>query len=269
MSKLCGLSFLFILALSFVAKARETTAFEIRAKAQSEVYKEKVRQSESYQRLYPMCSEAFDLKRLIYVYSSASQVMNLASLNTSEYQNISSSGSGVSSLLNKDLNSEALFVAFEDCGLSGKDRDYFIMSLLTLDISGKLLGASGAIGIYKVSKKVFSMLYKKNPFLTRLLAGTAIGSNIYYLMNSEAAHKDSGSSQKIKVDEQVAAQRYDLTDHKKAVEDLKQSVLVILNNEISDIDIQISKLDSSQDTEVQNLMRRKYNLEIKKQAINL
>lgn len=253
----------------------------LRMKAQEETQKQVIRQSESYKRLFKMCSTSGDLSRLIYVYGSVSQTVNLGLLNGSEVTRMLHDKSGLSAMLAYDLSQDGLFLATADCGMTQDQRDYFVMSLITLDLSGKLLGAAGVVGIYKATTAIMSFIRSKSVLAQRLISasGIAYGAFQFYRQLSPESVKVYKQEHPEVLTEDSILDHFNIEKIKEETSQLKISVLASLDREIFEIDQKLANLElssqhnselarTSRAEAVSQLLARRANLESKKQVLS-
>lgn len=250
---------------------------DMRMRAQEETQKQVIRQSESYKRLFKMCSTSGDLSRLIYVYGSVSQTVNLGLLNGSEVTRMLHDKSGLSAMLAYDLSQDGLFLATADCGMTQDQRDYFVMSLITLDLSGKLLGAAGVVGIYKATTSIMSFIRSKSVLAQRLISasGIAYGAFQFYRQLSPESVKVYKQEHPEVLTEDSILDHFNIEKIKDETAQLKMSVLASLDREILEIDQKLTNLElnseidkSSRAEAVNQLLVRRANLESKKQVLS-
>ncbi|MDG0817715.1 hypothetical protein [Bdellovibrio svalbardensis] len=224
-----------LLPLSSMAASTEEVrqAVLMRQKALEMTRLQNLRVTDTYQRIFKICSVGLEYSKLAYVYESVKQTVNLGSFDTNEYNRIFANKLGISSMLAHDLRHDAFFVATNDCRLTQDQRDYFVMSLITLDLSGKLLGAVGVYGVFKASSAAYKTLRElsKTAFYALTSSGAVLAVfNFYQQLTGDAQNSEPTEEQAQSTKEQIQ-QHFDLNGLQSETLDIQQQVLQILNAE--------------------------------------
>lgn len=179
------LFFVFLLASSgaVASSGANSKAFEYLLNQYEEVELIRLRSLDSYKRIHKICSTPLEFSKLQYAYSSASQVMSLATGSELELRHISKSKKVISRLLYKDLESEGFHQALRDCRYTLRQTKTLIVSLLILDSSGKLLGTAGVISSFRLAKKLLGAIKKKSLKVYYGVLASGIVGSVYEIFN--------------------------------------------------------------------------------------
>ncbi len=166
----------FLLIVALIANqsshAHSERALEIQRKMN-------LRQSISYSRIYSICSAQFPIESFAYVKAAFKQVYQLSAFEKKQINHLRQNGSGLSPELYLDLNSDALFLAAEDCGLNSEQRDKMVRSLLLADLTGKTIAAGSLVLFLKASQGILNKIKAHSAVSHYTVSGSIIALTTY------------------------------------------------------------------------------------------
>ena len=118
---------------SSMAQASNQNRYEYLLRKNQELDLKKLRSSDSYKRIFKICSTPLEFSKLQYVYAAASQVMSIATLDEDEINHLVESKYSLSQMLYKDLESKGFHQALRDCRYNSSQTSTLILSLLILE----------------------------------------------------------------------------------------------------------------------------------------
>lgn len=235
-----------ILAYSF-----SSMAFD-RLEVQSELIQEKIQQKQEvkndlirrtirYKRLYKICSNTIEFSKVQYAWDSAVQISNLIFANPDEIIHLKKTKKTVSKKLHDDLSSKAFLLAASDCRLSSNQRNDLILSLIIMDSSGKIIGITGMVKLFKWINSARIILTKKSRKLAYSLYTLGLGAGIYSAYE-QYAQKETIALNRDK-DDATEVTNSNFTSVFNTNE-LDENTIDISNSIINKIEFQINKLEN-------------------------
>lgn len=230
----------------------------------------RLRGLDSYKRIYSICSTPLEFSKLQYVYSSASQVMSLATGSEVELNHISKSHKGISRLLYEDLESQGFHQAIKDCKYSLNQTKMLIASLLILDSSGKLLGTVGVIFSFRFARKILGAIKKKSLSLYYGVIASGVAGSFYEVFNKFRPETvdDSSSTDILITSVEDLEHLYDEGVDNNDIEEFSLLIIKQLESKIKRLEL-ILEEDVIEESDRQEVIKELESLYIKVEAIKL
>ncbi len=147
-----------------------------------------LRQSNTYKRVFNICSTAYDLSKSVYAKAAAKEAAQMLLMNVETWEDKLVQNYTVSELLENDLTHEGFHLAMQDCGYNEGREKLFVINLLALDVFGKL----GGVGL---SAWVFTkVIYKLSRFFFARFPKTLLGVSLASVAIVSKEHWDKYES---------------------------------------------------------------------------
>lgn len=246
--------FLYILSLIFFTEGSlASTHFQanrqksIISQAQEETRLQNLRQSDSYIRIFSICSTAYDLNKLMYTTAAAKNLIDVLSFDRDEILKMTRHQSGLSPLLTNDLSSEGFFQATLDCQMTSEQRSSLIAQLIVLDLSGKILGGVSVFFLIKSVGSLMNQIRARSEWAFWGINTSGMMLALYQLIQKLKTPQETPSNS-VSSDSstEILEKNYDLSVVNQRTSDFKNLILSSLKKELAEIEIYIANGNENQ-----------------------